>query len=422
MGFTKRDRNQMLALYPDNDTKQIDAVDGRDFIASSFQQNTFIIDGGDGDELPATLVNNATYFVVGTVTQTTDFTLGLNNKIVGQNAGNSAIVFTSGSNHISGTDFGFCLMRDIALVSASGAMFALVQSGLPPTAILSMKDSVIDATAFGTLTRLGQALFQNGRIQADNINIIGNSVPATATASISFMNMALLSKTDGGAVLSLGTQAFNNIEISSCLLAGTGASPSVLLSGTAGNVQPGEIAKINGNTFVNGTLSGVNGTTLGWILTENTGVNNSSSGTFWSVSANTTQTPLTQNTPTPILFDSGTFTLHSAERWSVSNAGLMTYLETLPVRYNVDVDVSGQKIGAGTDTISFQVWKNGSLVAGSRFPREFIGGGDIRPASLGCHVDMVTSDTLQVYAENETSGDDYEGETIIVRVTPIPSV
>jgi hypothetical protein len=124
-------------------------------------------------------------------------------------------------------------------------------------------------------------------------------------------------------------------------------------------------------------------------------------GEFYFV-GNSTETPLTQNTPVKITgptYSNGT----SSTNMSLS-PGRVTYTGTGTIDIKISCTISANNIDGGSPDYIFYVAKNGLLIAKSQIERDI--GGSEASITIQCLETMTTNDYIEIFVENVSNNND----------------
>lgn len=141
---------------------------------------------------------------------------------------------------------------------------------------------------------------------------------------------------------------------------------------------------------------------LGYDIFANQGVLNSTSGTVMTLTGNSTDTALTQNTPVQINMGGGA-TQQASVRFTTSSAGVNTYIGTKQIYVSLQCTITFDKQGSGSDDYTFYYYKNGTQLAGSQTA---VRANPVDAVTMVYGTLMNNSDTIELYVENTSSNDD----------------
>lgn len=262
----------------------------------------------------------------------------------------------------------------------------------------SLRIVTIVKTTVGGLTWVGTL--------GSNVNIDG----------VFALSTALFGATAGwtGSLLDFGTSTSNSIIISSDSRFFTDAGNTAISGAVSnGNLTVTGRGVVSSNVFEGaGTfLSGWNEQDTRYLYATNAGLENSMNDAFASI---TTPASTTIGSIGVAVAIAGTFTSVNLHKFTVSSAGLLTYIGEDPITIPADFDVSIAPNSGSNIDMQISIAKNGTVLTESLQPVT-ASSGTPQQATTFTQVALVKNDTLQGFGQNDTNTTDITASTGRIR-------
>lgn len=212
---------------------------------------------------------------------------------------------------------------------------------------------------------------------------------------------------DTGPCMDLETSVWDLITIDDVQFSPDAVGDAVkALSGNANltaSTGRGEVESCRFNGDGGALTGGVTVDDLQWLFIGNAGLSNSLSAGEWPLAGNTTTT-IANGTFQPVL---GTFTSGLLHRFTLSAAGLQTYIGLNPRPFEIKIALLAEMASGASKSVSFQMYHTplatGTPVGvGDPFTLDI----DNKPTLVELHsaIEVVTGDQLQVRLRNNDDG------------------
>ncbi len=348
-----------------------------------------------------TLEDDTNYLIANNVTVTENFQIGNNSSIAAFSPFTPTLTYVGTGTMFSGIDKNF-VANSLRLNCPNANVFNLSQ--VSGTGILEVFNVVINSCqTLATLENLTAVIINN--LQVGSVQQGFSFSGSTDTVTISQANMISTSPTF--VMFNLGTSVFEALALDIPIL--TAPVGAVMLSGLAnsGNVSVGNLATVanakvrGGASFEDGVLDIKN--SIRWGNSDNDGVGPTRPDALIFLEGNVTNTIIpAPNTPVPV---AGTWQEQSVSFYSSDAAGLVTYVGERSFRAPIDATLRIQKIGGGTNDYRAALAINGVVVPQTSAEVE-LAGSDIGSLTVVWQHDFLMGDTVQIFIENTTDGDD----------------
>jgi len=309
-----------------------------------------------------TLVAGTTYLISGTIDLGTDrLVLASNTALVGRNRYVDRITSATTGALITATLTH--TVRELALyqTGATGSVFALT-GGLTETAVYT-NAFIAQCYQAGTVTAWSSMSFRSFSIvNCSNRGILF----AGACGSLAISSSVFSSNV--GTSIDLGTATFNSVQIDAGNRFNVGSGRTGLsAAASSANINSGGRGILHGCIFIGlGTyVSGLTTSDVKWYLNNNGGAigdsRNVAQGYITGNATNTTFTGTGSGNEVTVKFGTG-FISDIASRFTISNAGVVTYVGLDPIDVMIDSSIFAS-ISGGTARKYIYFWyKNGVKV------------------------------------------------------------
>lgn len=344
------------------------------------------------------LVDNKDYVIGDNVSISDRIILGANNSITANNINGSKLTYTGTGDMITGVDRFFDI-SDITLAAATAnQVFNLSETGGGNQTITTMRTvGVTSCKKWGTFTKLNALdLSDSNCLAADD----GITIDGTGWLLLSLTKFALVSTSASFVGLDVGTSTFSNVELQNLVSVAPAGGIGIKGAAASANMATNTLANVTSSTFIGGMttiLSGITNSDIRWEFQGNTGIGDSikAADTFLSALQLVT---ISDNNFTPV---GGTnFLTDVNSRFTVSTAGVMTFISEQDATFMVGYSATVDKVGGGSDVIATRIAKNGTDEAKSQSQSQ-----SADPSSVGSHalLTLTLNDTISLEVANITS-------------------
>lgn len=385
-------------------------------------------------DLPTSLVANTTYILRGQITTSTNHTCNVDGvEIIGFNRDLDEVVWAGTGAFLTLTDCNFNI-EGIKLSSTNSGNSILSGTNVSASGynnnrlkVLTIINSqfrgtydVMDINGYD-LVDINNTLFFY--VKATNFGLRfrdTSKVEISSCELIRWFDESTIPTPSGWSTASMielqnnNLASFGAININGCIIHPQQTQNGIDI-GTGSTTGFGTIAA---NAFINAGLTtgevflpvisaglpnySLSSTTR-FDIYSNQGLLDSKAGSIHTLSNNTTDTSLTQNTPT--IVNSGGNTIQQAGvRFNVSSDGRATYTGTKQLYLSIHITLTYLKQGKGTDDYQFYIAFNGSVIPASVTPLRDLD--DVEGGLSLVYGTLVnTDDYIELWCENTSSND-----------------
>ena len=299
------------------------------------------------------------YFLVNDITNPNEFVCG-NNSVF--RAADSAVITYEYTG--VGTAFvcadGDAKLTKFKLIAATGT--AIDVSSVSGNNVFQMIDMTVEECDIaGSVTNMGALQITDvawNDIKTDGISYVDPTGIFICQNNLIFLN--------GGTFLDLGTSTFNGFNFLNSFVAMAGGTTMISGLTASGNINSGQLGVVSNiqNIGVSGTaLSGVDPDDARWNFTLNSDIPDTRPDALISLTNNATATTIaSSNTPVKL---AGTWNLERSAQFTTDTTGRATYNGEKNAVLPITMSFTAIMASGGTDSITFYVAINGSIVVNS---------------------------------------------------------
>lgn len=355
------------------------------------------------------LANNTAYHIVGNITTSDPIAFGTNSMLVGDSPTQASLTYSGTGTFLTATGVNMIISGVGLVCSSTGTMFSFVDSS--STKVMAIQNSYLTSSGAGSLGTVNEAY-----------------VVSMSQTLVSGWGTALTFTGDIGRIVISGCSFENNVNIfnlAAALILGDGSISHTKFGTSGGDVVLTDGgATFTGRFIVTGCyLSGAGSfgsgfeTDIDYHLDANTGfvnTNTAAQGYITGSALNTTFSATGAGNEVVINFGTA-FVAAVQHQFSVSNAGVFTYLGRDTKDFFVDCPLYAEQSGGADRTYAFYIAKNSSVIASSVQKREF---SSATPGALSVStvVQLATGDTIKVYVMAITATTSLNVETASIKI------
>jgi len=355
-----------------------------------------------------TLASDTVYLLDGAIDVGNDrFVLAANTAIIGLTGSISSITTTTTGSVFTATgSFHFDRFK---LTAASGTVFSCTGGGTEQAFIREF--SVNSASSIGTFTNWSFLNWVRGFITTATTGLVVTGTCGTLV----LQEYVMVAGYTTGLDISGGT--FTTLAFLRCGFVNASATTHMKVAASSGNLSAGNEGRIQLCKFDTGATNIVQNLDKGdirWQVLENIGLQDSVKNAqgYMHTSTTTTIGIGDGDAGNPKMVNGSTNWVDAASnQFTVSTGGRFTYIGTNAIDVLVSCNISGAT-ASGTANIAHYIAKNGTAITASKTSREYTSTAIGSPAPCAALATLETNDYVELYVENETGTNDWDGEVL----------
>lgn len=357
-----------------------------------------------------TLADNIVYNLINDVATTNRFVMGSNTVIRNTDPYSSTLTYT-GTGAMFTTTNGTQSIHEISLDCPNGTLFDT--TGNTTGNLLMRWVRIISLANFGVITKPIVGIY-NVFIQL--LTGSGITFGTQTDARTVIENFTVVSATDATLdLIDLGTATFDVFSLNGVQVL-TSVSGQTFLKGAAGgnNITGGNIGFVS-RTQIEGDMVGLDTVSVndaGWDFTDNNIIPDTRPNALLSLDAGADTTISVAGTAYQV---AGAFTSASAQLYTVSGAGLVTYNGRRDKFATIDVTISFEPASGINKDLFLQIAKNNTVIGVTKINRTSSSGSSA-VVSLDWALTLSTGDTVAIYVGNDTDTTNITVHQMLLRV------
>lgn len=292
-------------------------------------------------------------------------------------------------------------IKDVTLTAPNADLYSWVDS-TPGTSIVIISDVlVLDCKTLGTFDDINTLVIDGSTVvDCDSgIVLLGTSQSGLRLSSV---NVNSTSATFIG--LDFTGSTMKTVNLDGVTLAGGAGSIGIKGDPSSANITTDFVANVSNVQFqgVTTPLSGITIDDIRWNFQGNGIVADTMPDAMVSMTSNSTDTVLSVGVPTLVL---GTFVGIRASFFTTTTAGRATYDGERAIVTPIDADITVEPVSGTNKSIRAFIAKNGVAILDSG-RAILLDNNNPRQITVHWQVEMVATDYIEIYIENETDSTD----------------
>jgi hypothetical protein len=351
-----------------------------------------------------TLADNTHYQIVNDITTSNRFDIGDNCLVSGADQITIALTYTGIGVMYTATNSTFTI-KNITSVCSSGQAFDISGSG---TEVFQLIACDITCDTLGTIANMAgiQIASHQFEITTDGLTFSGSFGSALFNG--------ILANIQAGTVFDLGTATFAGISFLSCFNTLQGTSKFLDGAANSANITTGGLGSMNNCRFF-GTGTPLNTITSQdalWNFFSNDDVADTRPDGMLTVTATSIVTIPAVNTPAKII---GPWNIERTAQFTGNTNGTLTYDGGKSAVVPISVAISAEPVSGTNKAITFYTYIDGVQVANSA-TKTNIDAGNPKNTVVQWQVELLPTETVEIYVENNTDTVDIQVNTANMRV------